>query len=318
LIVDKSIFITPFQFDQEDHLMADRLRTFWSLEIEQQFIAAYDAVLQQWPVPFEDLYIATRFGQTHVVASGSTDAPPVILLNPGGGSSAIWVHNIAPLSQHYRAYAVDVIGEMNKSVSTRAIKTHAEFIEWMNDLFAGLHIQSSHLIGNSNGGFLCLESALFMPEKIGKVVLISPAATFVQMWAWWFRLLIPAHIIAPLIHSEQIVLNAYEWLWQGFPMEPAYARLKHISVLGGYPRYRPTRNSMAPRVFRDDELRQIQAPMLLLIGDHEVIYKPSAVIQRVTRLMPNLKAEVIPKANHCAQYTAPEAVNQRILDYFAN
>jgi pimeloyl-ACP methyl ester carboxylesterase len=58
--------------------------------------------------------------------------------------------------------------------------------------------------------------------------------------------------------------------------------------------------------------------MLLLIGDHEVIYKPSAVIQLVTRLMPNLKAEVIPKANHCAQYTAPEAVNQRILDYFAN
>lgn len=298
--------------------MTGKLRTFWSPAIEEQFISAYDAVLKQWPVAFDDLYIPTRFGDTHVIASGPVDAFPVILLNPGGGSAAIWVHNIGALSQYYRTYAVDVIGEMNKSLSTRAIKTHPEFIEWMNDLFSGLHIISSHLIGNSNGGFLCLETALFLPDKIGKVVLISPAATFVQMWAWWLHLLIPAHMIAPLIHSEQMALNAYDWLWQGFPKEPAYARLKEISVLGGYPRYRPTRNSITPRVFSDDQLRQIRAPILLLIGDHEVIYKPSAAIRRAARLMPNLKAEIVANANHSAQYTAPEAVNKQILDFLAD
>jgi pimeloyl-ACP methyl ester carboxylesterase len=298
--------------------MVDKLRTYWSPEIEKQFYSAYDAVIQQWPVPYEDLYVPTRFGETHVIASGLADASPVILLNPGGGSSAIWLHNIGPLSRQFRAYAVDVIGEMNKSLSTRAIKTLPEFIEWMNDLFGGLKIKSSHLVGNSNGGFLCLETALFLPEKVGKVVLISPAATFVQMWAFWLHVLIPAHVLAPLIRSERMVLKAYDWLWQGFPKEPAYARLKKISVLGGYPRYRPTRNTIKPRVFSDGELRQIRTPILLLIGDHEVIYKPGAAIQRASRLLPDFRSKIIQNANHSAQYTAPETVNKLILDFFAS
>jgi pimeloyl-ACP methyl ester carboxylesterase len=129
------------------------------------------------------------------------------------------------------------------------------------------------------------------------------------------KLLLPAHMVAPLIRSERMVHNAYDWLWQGFPMDPAYARLKSIAVVAGYPRYRPSKNSFAPHVFSDAELRHIQSPVLLLIGDHEVIYKPEQVIRRATRLVPNLKAEIVPNANHCAQYTAPEFINQKILEF---
>jgi pimeloyl-ACP methyl ester carboxylesterase len=42
------------------------------------------------------------------------------------------------------------------------------------------------------------------------------------------------------------------------------------------------------------------------------------VIQRATHLVAELKAEIVPNANHCAQYTAPEVVNKRILDFFAD
>jgi pimeloyl-ACP methyl ester carboxylesterase len=77
-------------------------------------------------------------------------------------------------------------------------------------------------------------------------------------------------------------------------------------------------NSAVPRVFSDAELRQIRAPVLLLIGDHEVIYKPERAIRRAIRLVAGLKAEIIPKANHNAQYTAPDAVNARILAFLAD
>jgi pimeloyl-ACP methyl ester carboxylesterase len=295
--------------------MSEKFRTFWSPSAEAEFNTAYAAVLEQWPVTYESLFIPTRFGETHVLASGSQVATPLVLLNPGGGSSTIWIHNVEMLSQHYRTYAVDVIGEMNKSVPTRPIRSHMEFIQWMTDLYDGLYIDRAHLIGNSNGGFFALETALNLPERVKKVVLISPAATFVQMWAWWWHLLIPAHMIAPMIRSERMVYGAYEWLWQGFPKEPAFARLRSISEVAGHPRYRPSRNSFIPHVFSDDELRQIRTPVLLLIGDHEVIYNPDQVIRRATRLVPNLNAEIVPNANHSAQYTAPAFVNQKILEY---
>jgi pimeloyl-ACP methyl ester carboxylesterase len=297
--------------------MSKIIRTFWSPGLEAEFNAAYAAVLKKWPVPYESLFIPTRFGETHVLASGPQDAASLVLLNPGGGSCAIWVHNTKPLSQNYRTYAVDVIGEMNKSVPTRPIRNHLEFVQWMTDLFNGLHIDWADLIGNSNGGFFALETALNLPERVRKVVLISPAATFVQMWAWWWHLLIPAHMIAPMIRSEHMVLRAYEWLWQGFPKDPEYARLRSISELAGHPRYRPSRNSFIPHVFSDNELRQIQSDVLLLIGDHEVIYDPDQVIRRATRLVDGLQAMIVPNANHSAQYTAPDFVNDRILEFLA-
>jgi len=297
--------------------MPEKIRIFWSDEAEAQFKAAYIANLEKWPVPCEEILVSTRFGETHVVASGPQAAAPLVLLNPGGGSCTIWIRNVAALSQSYRVYAVDVIGEMNPSVPTRRIGSHADFTAWMTDLFDGLHIEKTHLIGNSNGGFFALETALALPNRIRKVVLISPAATFVQMWAFWLRLLIPAHLIAPVIRSEAMVLQAYEWLWQDFPMDPAFARLRSISKVCGYPRYRPSINSFAPHVFSDEELRRIRMPVLLLIGDHEVIYDPGQVIRRATRLVANLQAVVVPNANHSAQYTAPEFVNSVILDFLS-
>jgi pimeloyl-ACP methyl ester carboxylesterase len=295
--------------------VAKILRRFWSPELEKEFNIAYENTMQQWPVPYDDMFISTTFGITHVVASGPKKAEAIILLNPGGGSATIWNRNIEAFSNYYRVYAVDVIGEINKSVPIRPIRNHSDFMLWMTNLLDGLEIQSVSIIGNSNGGFFALETAYLLPKRTKKVVLISPAATFVQMWAFWMKLLIPAHIIAPLIRSERMVHNAYDWLWQGFPRDPADERLKYIAVIAGYPRYRPTTNSFAPHVFSDEELKSIQNPVLLLIGDHEVIYKSNKVIRRATHLVPNLKAEIVPNANHCAQYTAPEFVNQNIIKF---
>jgi pimeloyl-ACP methyl ester carboxylesterase len=298
--------------------MAQELRHFWSPELQAEFITAYEAAMRQWPVPYDDIFVSTTFGHTHVVASGPLDADPVVLLNPGGGSATIWSRNIRALSQGYRTYAVDVIGEMNKSVPTRPIRNHPEFKQWMTELLDGLQIEAAHMIGNSNGGFFSLETAYLLPGRTKKAVLISPAATFVQMWAFWGKLIIPAHIVAPLIRSERMVHNAYDWLWQGFPRAPVDARLKYIAVIAGYPRYRPSINSFAPHVFSDEELCRIKAPVLLLIGDHEVIYHPDQVIRRAAHLVPNLMAKMIPNANHSAQYTAAEAVNQEVLEFLEN
>lgn len=294
--------------------MTEKISVFRSPTVEAQFFAAYEAVVKQWPVRYEELDISTRFGNTHVIASGPKEALPILLLPPGGAYAPMWVRNVGPLSQSFRTFAVDIIGEVNKSVPTRPILSHREFMDWMKDLFDGLQIENANLVGNSNGGFFVLETALNLPERVNKVVLISPAATFVQMWAWWLHLFIPAHIFGSLIGSETMVQKAYAWLWQGFPMEECFAQLRRISKIAGAG-LRPSINRVVPRVFSDEELRRIKAPVLLLIGDHEVIYRPARVIRRATCLITDLKAEMVPNANHSAQYTAPDFVNAKVLEF---
>jgi pimeloyl-ACP methyl ester carboxylesterase len=291
--------------------MPTKISTFRSPEGEAQYLVAYEAVLSQWPIPHEELYIPTCFGDTHVIASGPKDAPPLVLLHPAGGGAVIWVRNVGAFSQHYRTYAVDTISEPNKSVLTRPINHHQrqDFTDWMTDLLDGLKIENTFMVGNSFGGFLALNTALNLSDRVRKVVLISPAATFVPIpaWAWHF---IPANLIGPLIGSKRMLLAAYDWIWQEFPKDERIAQLRGITALTGRPRH------WSPSVFSDEELRQIKTPVLLLIGDHEVIYKPEDAIRRATWLVSGLKAEIIPNANHIAQYTAAETVNERILNFF--
>jgi pimeloyl-ACP methyl ester carboxylesterase len=151
--------------------MAEKITIFRSPTIEADFYAAYDAVLKQWPVPYEELNIPTRFGTTHVIASGPTVASPVVLLPPGGTHAPTWVRNVGSLSQSFRTYAVDIIGELNKSIPIRPILKHREFIDWMTELLDGLRIEKANLIGNLHGGFFALETALYLPERVRQVVL---------------------------------------------------------------------------------------------------------------------------------------------------
>jgi len=267
-------------------------------------MAAYEAALTQWPVQYEELDIPTSFGKTHVIASGSKEASPVVLFHPAGCGAPIWCRNAGLLSQHYRIFAVDVMGEVNKSIPTRRIESRQELADWIEDLFDGLGIRSADIVGNSFGGFLTLNTALLLPQRVKKIVLISPANTFAQMWPWWWYFF-PAYGTG----SKPLLRRAYAWIWQGFPVDEAIARLREISSLGGIPKHIP------PVVFSEEELRKINFPILLLIGDHEVIYNPQHVIQRATSLVTSLKAEIVPNANHNAQYTAPDFVNAKILDF---
>jgi pimeloyl-ACP methyl ester carboxylesterase len=292
--------------------MAGKIHIFKSPESEAQFNAAYEAMLKQWPIPFEELYISTRFGDTHVIASGPIGASPLVLFHSAGSGAVQWYRNVGPLSQFYRTYAVDVIGEVNRSITTRQLSKRQEFVDWMLDLFNGLQIERTHIVGNSFGGFLAFNTALYLPERVKKVALISPAATFVQMWDWYWRLAFP-YKIGYMLGSRRMILSGFKWLWQNFPRDECFTRYTELSKINGFPSYQ-----LLPPVYNDEELRKIKTPMLLLIGDHEVIYNPAHAIRRATRLVTGLKAEIIPNANHSAQVTAPDVVNKKILDFLAD
>jgi pimeloyl-ACP methyl ester carboxylesterase len=293
--------------------MSEKIPVFRSPEGEALFNAAYEAILKRWPVPYEELFIPTRFGDTHVVASGPKDADPLILLHPAGGGAAMWCRNVGPFSQQYRTYAVDTISEANRSVLTHPISfrhQRQDFSNWMIDLFEGLRIERANLVGNSFGGFIALNTAFYLHERVRKVVLISPAATFVPIPAWTWHFM-PIIAIGLLIGSKKILLYPYNWIWQDFPKDGYMAQLRAISALYGRPRH------WNPTVFSNEELSKVQTPILLLVGDHEVIYKPEAAIGRATRLVSGLKAEILPNANHIAEYTAADLVNERILNFLA-
>ena len=82
-----------------------------SPEGKQTLERLHEAVLQRWPVPNRQVVVPTCQGDTFVIGSGETHAPPVVLFHGSGANSSLWIRDVDEWARHHRVYAVDMIGE---------------------------------------------------------------------------------------------------------------------------------------------------------------------------------------------------------------
>lgn len=268
-------------------------------------MAFYDANLERWPVPYECHTVPTRHGETHIIASGLPDAPPLVLIRGAGGNALLWAPAIAHLSRSFRTYAVDVIGESGKSAPDRPSYKGPAYGEWMVDIFDALEIERANVAGTSRGGWLTLKTAQFAPERVRSIVPMCAegiAPLSLKFLAHMFPVLV--------IPSRKTTTRLLRFLTPS--NQPVHAYLVEERAIV----YKTFRQSwMRPPMFTDDELRQISAPVLLLYGEKEAGYDLNAIRKRAARLPANFHIEVIPDAGHVLDYDQPEAVSARIVTF---
>lgn len=285
------------------------LPVFKTREGERRYMEAYDAVLREWPVAYQELDLPTRLGTTHVIASGPAEAPALVLLPSMAGSATLWRPNVAALSEAYRTYAVDVVGQAGKSVLTRRIRSRQDFADWLVDLLDVLGVRRASIVGNSYGGFLALNQASLTPERVDRVVLINPAGTFVGGLVWAFL----RARLSRMIRGKKKATEITDLLGEGVTLHPddvAWGSLMRITMSESA---RP--NLVSPIVFSPAELQAVRVPALLLIGEDETLYNPHTTLKRALARMPSLRGEIIPGAHHLAALARPDDVNRRILEF---
>jgi len=277
--------------------MLDSIPVFTSPQGKAEILRAYQVILDKWPVSYEELIVPTSFGDTHVIASGPKDAPPVVLLHALFATAASWYRNVEALSRSYRVYAVDVIGEGNRSCAVKPITSLKGFFQWFWKLINGLGIDTLYLVGNSYGGFTAAYYAMKLPERVRKLVLIGPAATIAPMGPFYIHMFIPKalySIFPRLPGLKSTMQSSVDWMYSGLI------------------------NKVLPRVYSKEEFAQIKARTLLILGGKEMIYNNLQAAMRAARkLIPGVQIEVIPNAHHITALAQPEAVNQKILEFFA-
>ncbi len=269
--------------------------------------ADYDRRLAQWPVPFEIQDLSTRFGRTRAIVSGPDAAPPVLLFHARGMNALTYAPNVASLSRERRVFAVDTIGDEGRSIVRRDYpESGRDYADWVADLVAATGAEKACLVGNSMGGWITTCAATYHPERVERLVLISPAAGIPLRTTWSdmiFSILTdPSEKNVRRIGGKILGRGAANRDWnENFyhaTQDPAADKLGMPSDLS------------------DTELQRITAPTLLLIGDEEVVYVDSKeVVDRARRLIPRLTAESIPRAGHIGQYDNPEFVNAEILRF---
>jgi pimeloyl-ACP methyl ester carboxylesterase len=297
---------------------------FKSAEGEARYLAVYDALMARWPVPYDTLDVTSRFGRTHLVASGPPDAPPLVLLHAYSFTLAMWAANAAELRTHYRIYALDVMGQPGRSVPNQPIASRADYAEWLTSVLNALRLDRVHLVGMSYGGWLTLNYAMAAPDRLEKIALLSPAGGFLRIVRQFTLRGMPIMLLAGILPTRFFAASFCHWLtYKEHLRDPEMRRFIDLEIeqlyLGArYFRMRPDTLKIRPVPFTDAELQTVSVPTLLLIGENEVLYNPHAALARARRLIPELDSALVPRASHDMSFTRHDVVDAHIIDFFGS
>ena len=287
--------------------MNEQISVFKTAKGETNSITAYDAVLAHWPVPYEELDLSTRFGTTHLIVSGPVAAKPIIFLHGQDSSATSWMYNFADLSQAFRTYAVDTIGDMGKSRPIHQPNRREEYATWLLEVLDQLKIEKADLIGLSYGGFLAANFALAYPERVNHMVLLAPGIpNFGVPTLQWAKYGMPVMFLPSRLTVTRFINGIST---KGYSKDDPVLEQMIIGMVN-----LKNLSFMRP-VFKDEEFKGMSVPVLLLLGDHEIMYESRKALDLATRLIPNLQTGLIPDAGHMLNRDQPNLVNARIVEF---
>ncbi|MEV8394508.1 MULTISPECIES: alpha/beta fold hydrolase [unclassified Streptomyces] len=279
--------------------------------LRDRYFAACDAVHALGPAAHTEVDVETGFGTTHVYRYGPTDPgaasrTPVVLVHGAGSNSSMWYPNVAALSARRPVYAIDTLGDPGRSVQRAPIHEPERAAEWLDEVLAGLGLDRVHLIGSSYGGWLTLNQALRAPGRLASATPLDPGGlekVGARFFGWVFVSALATFAPAAIRRRLASLLD-----------QPALLvpELRTMVMLGARA-YRIRRP--APLPLTEDELRAIRTPLYLLFGERSLMVHPERQRERVPRLVPDARAEIIADTGHGPQIDHADQVNSRMLSF---
>jgi len=183
----------------------------------------------------------------------------------------------------------------------------------LDRLFDALGLDAGiNLMGISFGGWLSAEYVLHAPERLAKVVWLSPAGVVLPMSGEFI-----ARSMVCLIPSERAFRWVTRWIMEdAAKSEPRFFddAVAEMALSEKCFKFRMWPGG-GPRKLSDDELRSIELPVLYLVGENERICDPQEATSRLKEVAPQIRSVVIAGAGHDALWVQTEAVGQSVMHF---
>jgi len=252
--------------------------------------ARYRELLAYWPTANEQLRLPTSAGETFVIACGPEGAPPLVLLHGAQANALTWMGDVTAWSEHFRVYAVDVIGDVGLSAPSRPQLDTDGYALWLDDVLAGLGVERAAFVGLSLGGFIALDYAIRRPNKVAALALLCPAGIGRQK-----NLLGKAFPLLFLGPWGQRRLR--EMVFGPAPKNPSPA----LAAFGGF--FAMIHANTMPRrvgipVASDAALAALAMPVIAVVGGKDVLIDSRETKRRLERHAPGAEVHFLPDAYH--------------------
>lgn len=292
---------------------AHDISDFTSDRARQRFHTALRAAITRlWPEPPAPIPLTTSYGEAVAYRTGRAGGTPVVLVPGAGGSAVTWYQYVASLGRHHPVIALDPVGEPGTAHQTRPITGAHDAAACLAETLAALREhhgeQRVHLVGTSYGGWAVLRHELEFPGHAASLTLLDPGGfgrLGARFWAWLLAGglagLTPGPVRRRLAGPLRNAVLRDDELLPLLPLTMAFRRRLPV-----------------PDMVTDDELGRITTPALVLLGEHSVLYPAAAVAERLTRVMPAARAEVVAGASHDLPAHSPALVAERMAAFLSD
>ena len=243
----------------------------------------------------------------HVRDTGPRDAPSLLLLHGFGSSLDSWDGWADPLSADHRVIRLDLPGFGLTGADPTGVYTDARCIEVLVALLDRLGVQRTSLVGNSMGGRIAFAFAAAHPDRVSKLVLVSPDGFASPGIEYDKKQDVPLMMRALPYTLPLFMVRAN--------LQPAYAdpskmteasllRSRDMMLVPGVRRAIIAR--MEQTILPDPRslLAGIKAPTLLLWGDKDA-FIPITNAQDYLAALPNARLVTLHDIGHLPQEEAP-------------
>ena len=282
-----------------------------SSEGEAEIRVLYDEALAELGTEYESLMVGTRYGDTHVLAVGPEEAPPVLFLPGGNFLNSTCLRWFLSLAEEYRLYAPDLLGQPGKSAQTRPSPKGDGHAWWVEDVLDGLGLRRAPLVGLSYGAGVAIRAMGYAPERVSRAALVSPAAVAAGSIPRVLLEVALPMLLYRLRPTRERLLRAAKPILT----DPEDLVVRQLGAI-----YRHVRlDAGLPRMASEEELRGFGGPVAVFASEKDVFFPARAVLPRARELFPNLiHARCLEGSRHVPSETDLDDVNHDILAFLAD
>ena len=230
-------------------------------------------------------YIKTRGINMYYETYGTGE--PLLIIHGNGGSIKDFLYQVPYFAKTYKVILADSRAQ-GKSVDTKDSLTYEMMADDLNALLDSLHIDSSYVIGWSDGGINGLLLAMRHPAKVKKLAVTGanlwPDTTavdpFIYNWAMKLNDSLSKVQVTPQIKNDKKLLHLLSY-------EP------HISIA---------------------QLSKIQCPTLVIGGDHDVLLPKHTML--IAAAISKSYLWIIPNSGHSTPIFYSKIFNETVNDFF--
>lgn len=279
---------------------------FKNSEVKKEALSLYYSKLNALNIEHQILNIETSFGNTNIIATGNKNNLPLVLVHGSNGCAPVSLEAFGKLSDKFRVFAVDVIGQPNLSDENRLDMSSLDYGKWMYEILSRLNIYEVYLVGISFGGFISLKSLIYDDRRIAKAFLIVPAG------------IINGNPIKALCNVF-LPIKLYKWtentrclnrfLTALFSYNDAFA-LKFLALI--FLNY--SMDFSAIPLITSEEAKKIKTPVYFFAAENDVLFPGAKMEKKVRRVFKSLQTfTVFKNAKHVLNQDDNDKIIELIL-----